>query len=160
MAFDKSPDVRFGVPYDNERIFELMKLARDEQGEHPINEDKVRWRIATATERQGALVGVVGSPCGNLMGYVLLVIDPIWYSDEFQLLEVSTFVHPFHRKSTYAKQLINFAKSCADDLDLHLVIGVLSNIRTEAKCRLYRRQVTPIGQFFIHRPGDAHSGGH
>lgn len=153
MAFSDCPDVRFGVPSDAERIFELMRLAHEEQGEHIISPDKVRQRIAASTMRQGSLIGVVGEPESDLYGYVLMTIDPVWYSDDYQLLEMSNFVAPDHRRSTYAKQLIGFAKACADDLGIDLVMGVFSNIRTAAKCRLYRRQLTPIGEFFVHRPG-------
>ena len=152
MNFNKSPDVRFGLPSDDERIFDLMRMAHEEQGEHAISADKVRWRIETATRRQGAAIGVVGGPQSDVYGYVLMVIDPVWYSDEYQLLELSNFVHPDHRRSTYAKQLISFAKACADDLGIDLVMGVFSNHRTEAKIRLYRRQLTPVGAFFVHHP--------
>ena len=152
MKFDKSPDVRFGTPSDDEKIFALMRLAHEEQGEHAISHDKVRWRIATATRRQGAAIGVVHGPGSELRGYVLMVIDQIWYSDDYQLLELSNFVHPDHRRSTYAKQLISFAKACADDLKIDLTMGVWSNHRTEAKIRLYRRQLTPMGAFFVHHP--------
>jgi GNAT superfamily N-acetyltransferase len=151
MAFDKSPDVRFGVPADAERIFALMVAAHEEQGEHVLSSDKVWQRIGAATHRQGSLIGVIGAPNSELFGYVLMTVDPIWYSDDYQLLEMSNFVHADHRRSTYAKQLISFAKSCADDLGVNLVMGVFSNIRTEAKCRLYGRQLEKVGEFFVHR---------
>jgi len=36
--------------------------------------------------------------------------------------------------------------------NLPLVTGIMSNVRTEAKCRLYRRHFTKIGEFFYLGP--------
>ena len=46
----------------------------------------------------------------------------------------------------------------AHDLDqveitqIPLMTGIISNIRTEAKCRLYRRMMPKIGEFFYFGP--------
>jgi GNAT superfamily N-acetyltransferase len=80
------------------------------------------------------------------------VIDPIWYSDDWQLLELSLFVHPDHRKTTFAKQLMQFMKAASEGLKLDLTIGVFSNSRTEAKIRLYQRQFPQVGAYFCFRP--------
>jgi hypothetical protein len=83
---------------------------------------------------------------------VLMTIDAIWYSPDYQLLELTNFVHPDHRRNRYAKQLINFAKTVSDNLGIDLMIGIVSNKRTEAKIRLYQRQLQPVGAYFIHHP--------
>jgi hypothetical protein len=72
------------------------------------------------------------------------------------LLELSLFCHPDARRSTYAKQLMTFAKKAAEGLSLDLTIGVFHNQRTEAKIRLYRRQFgDQIGAYFCFRPSSA-----
>jgi GNAT superfamily N-acetyltransferase len=153
MSFDNCDDVRIATPDDMQPIYDLMMLAHEECGEHKISPEKVLHKIALATHRQASLIGVVG-PSGErvLKGYVLLIIEPVWYSDDYQLLEVSNFVHPDHRRSDYAKQLIVFSKRCAENLALDLTMGVYSNERTEAKVRLYRRQLPPVGAFFCYKP--------
>ena len=153
MSFDNCDDVRLATPDDMQAVYDLMMLAHEECGEHKVSPEKVLQKIALATHRQASLIGVVG-PVGErfLKGYVLLIIEPVWYSDDYQLLEVSNFVHPDHRRSDYAKQLIVFSKRCAENLSLDLTMGVYSNERTEAKVRLYRRQLPPVGAFFCYKP--------
>lgn len=153
--FDHCRDVRFGEVEDTEQIFRLMTLAHGEAGEHSMNEEKVRARIHYAVSKQGSVIGVIGERGDKLRGYVLLLVDPIWYSSEYQLLELSNFVHPDHRRSDYAKQLIRFSRACAEDLGIDLMMGIISNNRTEAKIRLYRRQIPYAGAFFTYHPNGA-----
>lgn len=155
MSETKCPDVRVAVPVDAPAIFDLMISAHEEAGEHKLNPEKVTHRIWQAVNRQASLIGVIGEPGEELKGYVYIVIDGVWYSDDMQALELSNFVGPNHRRSNYAKQLIAFSKKCADGLGLDLTMGVMSNERTEAKCRLYQRQLTPVGMFFSYKPNRA-----
>ena len=132
----------------------LCRMLHSENGQHNRNDDKVRGMVRRALCHQGGIIGVIGEG-DNLKGCILLLIDPVWYSDEYQLLELFNFVHPDHRKSAYAKELIEFGKKCADELHIDLMIGVLSNIRMEAKVRLYGRLLEKGGEFFIHRSRSA-----
>ena len=84
-------------------------------------------------------------------------LDQPWYSSDWMLVELFNFVHPAHRRSTHAKSLIGHAKGYADQLGIPLVIGIISNHRTEAKVRLYRRMLPKAGEFFTYRPGDVAS---
>lgn len=144
-------DVRIGTPEDIEGIFHLMHLAWEEAGDHPMDEEKVLSRVIAAVQRQGSLIGVIGERGGPLKGYIYLIISDIWYSSSLQLLELSNFVHPDHRRSTFAKSLISFAKKSAEELGIDLTIGVISNHRTASKCRLYQRQVPKVGEYFVHK---------
>ena len=153
MRFVDCPDVRIAVPEDADAIMALLRLAHDEAGEHPLSERKVRIVVDNGVVRNGGLIGVVGEIGGPIKAALILRISDVWYSEEKQLLELSNFVHPDHRRSTYAKQLIDFAKHCSDGISLDLMIGVFSNERTEAKVKLYARRVTPRGAFFCHKPG-------
>ncbi len=152
MDFSGCPDVRIATPEDEDALISLMRIACEEDAQHPINEDKVRSVVRLNFDKRGGLIGVVGNKHDELKGYVLLCVVPVWYSDDWQLQEFSLFVSPDHRKSNYAKQLMTFAKRASDGLNLDLVIGVLSTERTEAKCRLYARQFKTIGAFFTHKP--------
>ena len=64
-------------------------------------------------------------------------------------------VHPDHRKSDKAKQLMQFSKTASEGLSLDLTISVLSTDRTAAKVRLYQRQFENAGAFFLYRPASA-----
>jgi hypothetical protein len=70
------------------------------------------------------------------------------------LEEKAVFIHPDYRtaKGGRARKLCHFAKETADTLDLPLMIGVLSDQRTEAKVRMYEREFgKPSGAFFLYK---------
>lgn len=143
--------VRIATREDELGILNLCRLMHAEQGQHPMNWQKVIARVRAATDRKNGVVGVIG-PSDDIQAHIYLLIDEIYYSDECQILEIWNFVRPDCRRSNYAKTLIEFAKKCARDMNLHLMIGVLSDIRMEAKVRLYERQLPKAGAFFLYRP--------
>lgn len=143
--------VRIATLEDEMGLLNLCQLMHVEQGAHPLNWQKVIPMIRRATTRNAAMAGVIGDP-DDIKAGILLLLDPIWYSDDFQLLELFAFVREDSRRSDYAKRLIAFGKQAADELQIDLTIGIYSNIRTEAKCRLYERQLDKAGYFFIHHP--------
>lgn len=102
------------------------------------------------------LIGVIGAH-GSLEGAIMLSFGSPWYSDEISMDEYLNFVDPAHRASNHAKTLIAYAKHMVDQIrplhpEFKLVIGVLSTERTAPKVRLYERQLTPAGAFFIYPP--------
>ena len=151
--FSDCPNVRLAAPEDFYGILDLMRVACKEDAQHEMSEEKVIRMLMKYYDKQGALIAVIGD-VGNPVGYILMVIDFLWFSDDAQLLELSLFVHPEHRKSTYAKQLMQFGKQASKGTDLDLTIGVFSHSRTEAKIRLYQRQFPQVGAYFCWRPRD------
>lgn len=147
--------VRAAGPRDAEGIFTLLCAAHEENGWLSMNPLKVRVMVERLVRHEPGdimgLIGVIdGEKPGTIAGAVALLIDSFWYSDEFFVSERFCFVDKGHRRSSYAKDLIQFAKWFADDVNLPLEMGVLSTHRTEAKVRLYRRQLQYIGGFFAH----------
>jgi len=140
--------VRTATAADEEAIMTLCRLLHEENGAFSMSDEKVRNELRRAFDRQGGLIGVIDGPDG-LEGIILLTIDQLWYSDDWMLQELFNFVHPDHRRSTHAKRLIEYAKDCATHLKIPLLIGVLSNTRTEAKVRLYERMLPKGGAYFI-----------
>lgn len=150
--FSACPDVRLAEPEDFHELMRLTKLAHSEIGVHSYSEDKVINVLMLHFKKLGGLVGLIGEKGGEIKGYIILVIDKPWYSDDFILSELNLFVAPDHRKSNYAKQLMAFSKKSSDVLDLELAIGVMSNERTAAKLRLYQRQFPQFGAVFMYKP--------
>jgi GNAT superfamily N-acetyltransferase len=144
-------EIRMADEHDEFEIFKLCAMMHEEQPYHPLSWDKVVPMVHLATRRERGIIGVIGDR-HDLKAAIFLLIDPIWYSDEWQLMEFFNYVRPDARKTRYAADLINFAKKCADDLGLDLTVGVFSNIRTEAKIRLYSRLVPKMGAFFCYSP--------
>lgn len=152
MDFADCPDIRLAEIEDIPSLMALTRLAAEEDAQHEYDPDKVFNVVRRHYEKTGGLVAVVGPKGEPIRGYLIMIIDEIWYSPDYQLLELSLFVDPKHRKSTYAKQLMAFSKQASDGLMLDLTIGVLSNERTAAKVRLYQRQFNQVGAYFMYRP--------
>lgn len=152
MDFKDCPDVRLAEPEDFPSLMELCKQACTEESPYTFCEEKVYWMLRRHFDKQGGVIAVIGEKGEPLKGYLFMIVDGIWFSLDSQLLELSLYIHPDHRKSSYAKQLMAFSKQASDGLQLNLTIGVFSTVRTDAKVRLYKRQFTPVGAFFKYTP--------
>jgi hypothetical protein len=145
--------IRVGVPGD---IHQLMELAMDASKELAfVNYDpeKILAEIWAALHQEGGIVGVIGEPGQQIEGAVLLRTGAMWYSSEKVLEEKGIFIHPDFRsiKGGRGRRLCEFAKRVSDQLGMPLIIGILSDDRTEAKSRLYERQFgKPSGAFFLY----------
>jgi GNAT superfamily N-acetyltransferase len=145
--------VRIGTPEDVHPMMELALQACEENGFVDPNPQKLLAEIWPALNEDNGLVGIIQDEGGNLEGAILLRIGTMWYSDTPVLEEKAIFVNPNFRgaKGGRARRLCEFSKKAADALGLPLIIGVLSNHRTEAKIRLYERQFgKPSGAFFLY----------
>lgn len=144
--------VRKAVPADEPELMEICRELHAENGMFEMNESKVRHMLERAFTQQGALIGALGAT-GSIEGAIFMLITSFWYTNDWCLEELFNYVRPEHRRSTNAKELINFGKRCSDELGIPLVIGVVSNERTKAKVGLYQRQLAdPVGAYFLHRP--------
>jgi hypothetical protein len=142
--------VRIATEVDVPQIIRLCFELHEENGLASMSEEKVTGLVGRCIARQGGLIGVIGSPT-NLEAMIALQIDSLWYTDAEILSELFNFVRADCRHSNHAKRLVSFAKMTAEGMGLPLFIGVISNHRTKAKVRLYRRQLgEPAGAFFIH----------
>lgn len=151
--------VRLGTPADEEAMLDLALRAWEENGINDVNPEKMLAMIRPALYLWQGLVGIIGEPDGKIEGAVLLRLSQMWYSDSWMVEEKAIFVDPEYRsaKGGRARKLCEFSKKVADDLGVPLIIGVLSNQRTEAKIRLYERQFgAPAGAFFLYNVQTGH----
>ena len=145
--------VRVGTPADVHEIMDLAISGSEENGFVRPNPQRLLGEIWPALNRDRGLMGVIGPRGGRAEGVVLLRIGKMWYSDDEVLEERAIFIHPDFRsaKGGRARRLCEFSKQVADELGLPLIIGVLSNSRTEGKIRLYERQFGKAsGAFFLY----------
>ena len=152
MTVQRPTNVRVAEPKDEQAILQLMRVAFIEQPVFKLNESKMLAKIKEATERRGGVIGVIDGPNG-IEAYLIAVMSNYWYTDEWHLEELSNFVHPDHRRSTHAKSLIEFAKWFAEQLNMPLVMGIMSTQRLDAKIRLYQRQMKHAGATFVYNTG-------
>lgn len=155
MATARPENVEIASPADEEELVALMHEVFREQPIFKINEDKMRQGIRLATQREGNVIGVIRGP-ERIEAYIIAQLASYWYTDEWHVEELSSFVHPDYRSGGgRARSLIEFAKWFAEQMNMPLIMGILSTKRLEAKVRLYRRQVTPCGAIFVHNSGHA-----
>lgn len=151
--------VRIATRADEPKIMALCRDLHTENALLPMSEDRVREALDRAFANDGGIIGVIGNVGEPLRGMIFVTIGQLWYSNEWVLEELFSYVPPEHRRSTYAQDLIDFAKRQADELRLKLMIGILSNERTEAKVRLYTRKLgPPAGAYFVYggKTGEPH----
>lgn len=141
-------DVRPAEPQDEDKIISMIQLLHDENGLFPLSTKKVRQYMQRYFRREGALIGVIGD-VGDPVGSIYLEIGQPYYSEAWYLNEAWNFVHPDHRRSDYAKKLLGWAKHVSEEMQLPLMLGIVSNHRTEAKIRLYEKQLEKAGAFFV-----------
>jgi len=142
--------VRMATPDDEPGIMDLCRMLHAENGLFPLDEDLVLSLVRDVLLNKQGFIGVIG-PSDKLEGSILLRLSNMWYSREPVLEEFWNFVHPDYRKSERAKRMLKFAKSCSLKMHVPLLIGIVSNVRTEAKCRLYNRELPKAGEFYLFR---------
>jgi N-acetylglutamate synthase-like GNAT family acetyltransferase len=143
--------VRVATREDLFGILDLARIVHKENGLFDFNEIKVAEALWPALNQANGILGVIGER-DKLEGLVMLSVASYWYSDRQFLEEKCVFVHPDfrHAKDSRVQKLIEFAKKVATDLEMPLMIGILSNTRTSAKIALYERNFgTPAGAFFL-----------
>jgi hypothetical protein len=143
------PIVRLATMEDLPRLLKFCEQLHEENGISKIDWDVGVPFLVQGIRRQGAIVGVIG-PVGAIEGMVFLQFSRFWYSKDDILDELFNYVAPEYRRSNNAKALAKFAKDCSEKIDIPLLIGILSNIRTEGKIRLYRSIFgPPSGAYFL-----------
>src|SRR6516162_8089071 len=152
--------VRLATPQDASEIARLLMNLQNENSIFPPDPEKVSWllgrvlypeRIPPGDVGTRGVIGVIG-PVGALEALVFLIIGSFWYSNQYHLEELAVFVEPEYRKSSHAKALVKWMKGQVEITGLPLFTGIISNHRTEAKCRLYRRMLPKVGEFFMLNP--------
>ena len=150
--------VRIATEADRLEIWRLFLQGHNENGLFKLAPHKVEWWIGRLlrpdlllpndTGPRG-IIGVIG-PVGALEGICVLTIGEFWYSSERHLEEFLVYVDPEYRASNHAKTMVEWMKMQSDLTELPLLTGIVSKERTEAKCRLYRRMVPKVGEFFFY----------
>lgn len=147
---DRPKTVRPLTISDEENLFNLLCMAYKENAPYTMSESKVKLTIAAAARDREVVVGVIDAPDGTIAASVGGIFCTWWYTDDLHLEEFWSFVHPNYRRSTHAKDLINYMKWVAENMDMPLHMGILTSTRMEAKIRLYQRQMPQVGAAFAH----------
>jgi len=143
-------EVRIATPADRDGMIDLLHMMYAENGVASLSVQKMLAFLDRGLARDYSIIGIVEDE-GVIKASIGLFLHQWWYSEDYHVEDTWCFVHPDYRKSTYAKDLLKFAKKCADDLDMQLLIGILSSERTAAKVRLYEKEFGPsMGCGFVY----------
>jgi hypothetical protein len=146
--------VRIGTEADLPQCMDLFVRANEENGIDALDHNKLMSIVWPSLHQDGGIIGVIGDPGKTLEGVVLLRIEQLWYSSAPVIAEKLVFVHPEYRsaKGGRARKLCEFSKQVSDNLEMPLIIGIVSNERTSGKIRMYERLLGPAaGAYFLYR---------
>lgn len=149
---ERPRNVRLATAADTDAIYEFSVNMQFENGLFHIDIPKAKRVVAACASGQGGLVGVIEDD-GKIVGSVALLYSQQWYSDEWYLEELWNYIDPEYRKKMYILDLIHFSKWVSEHIKpggMPLIMGILSNIRTEAKVRLYKRELPLVGGYFLY----------
>jgi predicted N-acetyltransferase YhbS len=138
--------IRLATADDLPAVFGLLRLMAEETALQRVSFAKVVAQIESCLER-----GVILLACeeDQVVGSVGLLVAQHWYTDDWHLGEQWTFVHPDHRRSRHARNLLAAAVETGKEIGLPLVMGVFTTKQTEGKCKLFARHLKTVGQIFL-----------
>lgn len=146
------PIVEIATPKDQQEVFDLLCELHQENAMFEMDPEMVMSYIVRATNQDGGLIGVIKEK-GKIVGCILLFSEKFWYAKSSYLAEYLNYIHPQYRKSNYAKDLIDFAKWSSEQMELPLIMGIMSTIRTRAKLHLLNKKMFFIGGLFAWNTG-------
>lgn len=150
---DTDLQIRLATTDDMPEVMKLAVTAAQENGFLNASSALLAKEIWPALCQDHGLCPVIGPPGGAIEGLALLRIGAMWYSEDVVVEEKAIFVYPEFRaaKGGRARKLCEYSKHVADKLGVPLLIGILSNTRTEGKVRMYKRIFgEPAGAFFLY----------
>jgi hypothetical protein len=150
---DENLTIRLATPADMAEVMKLAVTAAQENGFLNASAELLAKEIWPALCQDHGLCPVIGPVGGPIQGLALLRIGAMWYSRDVVVEERAIFIYPEFRsgQGARARRLCEYSKKVADMLHVPLLIGVLSNTRTEGKVRMYKRIFgEPAGAFFLY----------
>jgi hypothetical protein len=167
---EKPASVRIATMADENALFHLMMMDAKENALPiaTVSADRVLEHIQFGTRRHErpnspmAILAMIDGPEGEPVGCMLLMFFQWWWSKAYFLQEIWNYVHPDHRASRHAENLMKFARWCSDDMSagfgyrVWLLQGVTSLQNVEKKVAFYGQHGNYVGSFFLYP--DPHGG--
>lgn len=141
--------VRIARRDEVDQIYDLLLELHAENGLFSLDPVKARQTIVDLLDPKFGIIGVIDGPSG-LEGSIGLFRASWYYTTDPHLSEFWNFVRADCRRSNHAKRLIQFGKWASDNLGIPLHMGIVTTTRAEAKQRLYRRLLKPVGAYYMY----------
>jgi len=153
----KPANVRIATLKDGPAVHDLVVHDLEENARiAPISHRMIATLLRRCFDHQGGICGVIDGPDGKPIATQVLALEQWWWSEQCFLMKMFDYVHPDHRQSNHAHQLIAFAKWCSDYMSeqfghrVYLLSGVLGTDRIKEKLRMYGRNLTQVGGTFLY----------
>lgn len=155
---EKPATVRIATPKDEKEVLQLILCDLRENAEKiaPIHEERIVEHIRAATEKRGAIIGLIDGPEGKPVAVCMILPAQWWFSKAYFLHEALNYVHPDHRKTRHIHDLIQFERWVGDQWSknagfrIYTVFNVLGTKRVREKTILYRRKLAQSGAVFVY----------
>lgn len=144
-------EVRLAKPEDEQALMAMLELRHTEDGLGKFDPSMARLSVRRGLMRDYGYIGVIRSASGIEASVGLFVTTP-WDSSDFLLTDQWNFVSLPYRRSTHAKNLIQFSKWASHQLGLPLLMSKIKNDQTAGMARLYSRQLPECGALFLYDP--------
>lgn len=156
----KPKNVRVATIADEKAIFDLLMEDLKENAETiaPINPDRVAQHLFACTRKKAGHCGLIDGPDGKPIAIVMLFPMKWWWSEQWYYREGVCYVHPDHRKSNHAADLLSYSRWWVDNFTTsfgyrtYLVCGVMGLKRVREKAIFYRRRFMQVGWEFMYPP--------
>ena len=110
------------------QIFFLFSLMHAEVGLHPLSWPRVAEKIRLATQRTRGIIGVIGPP-NDLKAAHLMVIDPVWYSDDFILAGIFQLCPARRAPINVCARSAGVWQTCADQTRYSIYFAAVTSDR-------------------------------
>ena len=162
---ERPQSVRIAVRSDEAALEDLLALdaAENAVAVAPFSPADVQDLIRSVTRADGAgVIGAIDDDTGTPIATVGLWPQKFWWSSVWYLEQKFIFVHPDHRVSRHAADLVHFSHWVSDAMSkssgrtTYVVEGVTATSRVEGKIRMMSRMSNYCGGNFIYPfPGAA-----
>lgn len=152
-------NVRMATQADEPAVERLLELdaAENATAVAPFSLPDVQDMVRLATRNDGlGAIAVIDGADGEPVAAVGLFPQRWWWSSAWYLMEQFTFVHPEHRRSHHARDLVLFARWAADKLTadfgyrVYLLHGITATSDADRKVRLLHKMSNWCGSFFCY----------
>lgn len=152
LAIAPTLPIRTATPDDIDDVLALLRLMHGENGRGSLSEAKVRAAVERGTRQQRSVIGLIGER-GVPQASIGIFIESFWYTEAEHLEDLWNFVHPGFRRSSHAREMIDWGKAWCNGLGIPLGMGIMSIDRVWEKVELYERRLgPPVGAAFWYEP--------
>lgn len=147
-------ELRAAKPEDADTIYALLMGFYAENGVGRLYPEGVRRKIAWLCNPENGLI-LVAEIGGDMIGCMGLELRNWFWSEQWTLAEVWTYVAPRARRSSAALRMLKEADKLAKQYAMPFIFGVFTPVDTNRKKRLFSRFGREFGATYVGGHADA-----